>query len=87
MADQPVPSEVLTIRLPRAIVRRLAQEARRQRRTRSEVARAILTSGLSDATVDPKAEAARQSRLVSERVSEREAINFSLDSADLRGWE
>ena len=87
MTTPAVPSQVLTIRLPRDVARRLSQEARRQRRTRSEVARSILAAGLAEPPNDPKAEASRQSRLVSERASEREAIHFAIDAADLRGWE
>lgn len=87
MAAAAVPSQVLTIRVPREVARRLSQEARRQRRTRSEVARSILAAGLAEPPDDPKAEASRQSRLVSERASEREAIHFAIDAADLRGWE
>ncbi len=87
MANPAIPSQVLTIRVPRDVARRLSREARRQRRTRSEVARSILTAGLAEPPDDPKAEASRQSRLVSDRVSEREAIHFAIAAADLRGWE
>jgi len=87
MAKTETGSEVLTIRVPRDIARRLAREARRQRRTRSEVARAILASGLGEPADDPLAEARRQSTLVHDRESEREAIRFVVDTADLRGWE
>jgi predicted transcriptional regulator len=80
-------SEVLTLRVPRELARRLAREARRQRRTRGEVARDILTSGLGGAVDDPGAEARRQSILVRDRESEREAIRFVTDAADLKGWQ
>jgi hypothetical protein len=80
-------SDVVTIRVPREVARRLAREARRQRRTRSEVARDILAAGLGESIDDPLAEARRQSLLVRDRDSEREAIRFITDTADLRGWE
>ena len=80
-------TDVLTIRVPRAMSRRLASEARRQRRTRGEVARAILAAGLGHESPDPMAEARRQSLLVRRRASEREAIRFIADFADLKGWE
>jgi predicted transcriptional regulator len=80
-------TDVVTIRLPRALTARLVREARRQRRTRSEVARDILAAGLGEPAEDPIAEARRQSLLVRRRESEREAIRFVVDSADLRGWE
>jgi predicted transcriptional regulator len=81
-------STVLTIRVPAALDRRLAREARKLRRTRSETARALLESALADAPDDdPAAEARRQSRLASRRASEKEALVFLADAADLRGWE
>jgi predicted transcriptional regulator len=86
MPKPTTPTDVLTIRVPRDITRRLAREARRQRRTRSEVARDILAAGLGEAIDDPLAEARRQSLLVRERESEGEAIRFVTDTADLRGW-
>jgi len=36
---------------------------------------------------DPAAEARRQSRLASRRASEKDALQFLGDAADLRGWE
>lgn len=80
-------TEVLTIRVPRDIARRLTTEARRLRRTRSAVARAILAEGLGKAPADPHAEARRQSLLVRRKASEREALRFVVDLADLKGWE
>ena len=81
-------STVLTIRVPLSLDRRLAREARRQRRTRSETARALLESALHDAPdEDPATEARRQSRLASRQASEKEALAFIADVADLRGWE
>jgi len=80
-------TEVLTIRVSRETSRRLTQEARRQRRPRSAVARDILAGGLGDAPPDPLEEARRQSLLVRRRDSEREAVRFIVDYADLEGWE
>ncbi len=80
-------SEVLTIRVPRSLARRLDVAARRERRSRSAVARAALARGLGQPEEDPLVEARRQSRLVSRRASERDAIRFALDAADLMGWE
>jgi len=85
--SKPDPTEVLTIRVSRDVARRLTQEARRQRRPRSAVARAILAEGLGGGPEDPLAEARRQSLLVRRRASEREAIQFTTDVADLKGWE
>jgi predicted transcriptional regulator len=79
---------VLTIRVPRALDRKLSQEARRRRNTRSEVARALLESALSSVTdPDPAVEAARQSRLASTRESDADALEFITTAADLRGWK
>lgn len=81
-------TEVLTIRVPRDVGRRLAREARRQRRTRSDVARRLLEAALSPEPVaDPDAEARRQSRLAAERDAEMEVLEFVADAADLRGWQ
>ena len=77
---------VLTIRVPATLDRRLAREARRQRTTRSQVARAILESGLGSGEPDLATEARRQSLLVSRRRSEREALSFVADAADTSGW-
>jgi len=71
-------STVLTIRVPAPLDRQLAKEARRRRMTRSEVARSILESGLGR-RVDLASEARRQSRLVSRRRSERDALRLWLD--------
>lgn len=84
---RPTQTDVLTIRIPRETARRLAREAKRQRRSRSEVARDILTSGLIAPNQDPLAEARRQSLLVRARESELEAVRFIVDIADLRGWQ
>ena len=80
-------STVLTIRVPRALDRKLVREARRLRRTRSEAARALLESALAGvADEDPAAEARRQSRLASRRASEKDMLQFIAAAADLRGW-
>lgn len=79
---------VLTIRVPRALDRKLSQEARRRRHTRSEVARALLESALSGTDdPDPTVEAIRQSRLASARESDADALEFITTAADLRGWK
>jgi predicted transcriptional regulator len=81
-------SEVLTIRVPRALGRRLAREARRQRRTRSDVARTLLTRALESVPADDaRTEAERQSRLASQQAAERDTLRFIVNAADLRGWE
>jgi hypothetical protein len=80
-------SEVLTLRVPRQLARQLAREARRQRRSRGAVARDILAAGLGGEPHDPAAEARRQSLLVRERDSEREALRFVVEAADLKGWQ
>jgi hypothetical protein len=81
-------STVLTIRVPRSLDHRLAREARKRRRTRSETARALLESALAGAPdEDPAEEARRQSRLASRQSSEKEPLAFIADAADLRGWE
>jgi len=79
-------STVLTLRVPRALERELAREARRRRTTRSEVARAILEERLAGAGPDPAEEARRQSRLVARRRSERTALDFVRYAADTAGW-
>jgi predicted transcriptional regulator len=81
-------STVLTIRVPRDVDRRLQEEARRQRKTRSDIARAILESSLSAARpADPRVEARRQSKLAAASASEDECLRFVTDLADLRGWK
>ena len=87
MARQKTDSAVVTIRVPAALDRRLAQEARRRRQTRSEVARTLLEAALGRAEPDLAAEARRQSRLASRRRSERESIEFVVAASDLRGWK
>jgi metal-responsive CopG/Arc/MetJ family transcriptional regulator len=81
-------SDVLTIRVPRDLSRKLTREARRRRQSRSAVARAILIEGLSGrAPEDPDAEARRQSLLVREHESEYEVLRFIAGAADLKGWK
>lgn len=82
-------SRIVTLRVPAALDRRLASEARRQRRTKSDLAREALSTafGESVATEDPGREARRQSLLVSSRKSEREAVGFVAAVADRRGWK
>jgi len=81
-------SSVLTIRVSKEVERRLAQVARRQRRTRSEVARTILEAGLSDTpALDPRAEARRQSEAASAGSANDDTDQFIANAADLRGWK
>lgn len=89
MAKVSKTSDVLTLRVPKALGRRLASEARRRRRSRSQVARELLESALDGRTADDerKAEARRQSLLVRDRDSERDVLEWILDAADFRGWE
>jgi len=80
-------TSALTVRIGTELDRSLAREARRSRKTKSELAREILTAGLAGKeTPDPAAEARRQSLLVSRRRSEREALDFLAQAADTRGW-
>jgi hypothetical protein len=88
MAKAPGGTEVLTVRVSRELGRRLAREARRRRRTKSDVARELLASALETApTDDPSAEARRQSELASRQADEREVLMLITGVADLRGWE
>jgi len=88
MPKTPLASTVLTVRVSPTVSRRLAREARRRRRTRSEVARAILEAALSGAPdEDPRAEARRQSLLVSRRKSEHDALAFLEGVPRPEGWE
>jgi predicted transcriptional regulator len=88
MAKTPGITDVLTIRVPRELGRRLAREARRQRRTRSDVARALLASALETTPAeDLPAEARRQSQLASQQADERDVLDLITDVADRRGWE
>jgi Antitoxin MazE-like/Ribbon-helix-helix protein, copG family len=80
---------VLTIRIDAGLSRSLAREARRLRKSKSEVVREILAAGLGGegGNLDPVQEARRQSLLVSRRRSEREALEFIEHAADTRGWK
>jgi hypothetical protein len=81
-------STVLTVRVPKRLDRKLMREARRLRQTRSKTACALLESALQwDDDEDPASEARRQSRLASQRASEREALTFIAEFSDLQGWE
>lgn len=81
-------SAVVTIRVPRAVAEQLAREARRQRRTRSALARDLLVAGLEPGSESRlAAEARRQSLLARNRSSEREVLHVLADLADLRGWK
>ena len=86
MARPKSDSTVLTIRVPAALERRLAGEARRRRLTRSEVARAALEAGLGGGA-DFAAEARRQSLMVSKSRSERDVLRFITEIADTTGWK
>ena len=86
MAESNVPA-ILTVRLTRDLERQLAREARRSRRSRSEVARAILEAHLAGPIGDPDAEARRQSLLASAQDADRETLDFIEHSGDPRGWK
>jgi len=80
---------MLTIRIDADLTRSLTREARRQHKTKSEVAREILAAGLGaeGGNLDHLQEARRQSLLVSHRRSEKETLEFIEQAADTRGWE
>jgi hypothetical protein len=79
---------VLTIRVPAALDRRLTREARRQRVTRSEAARALLEHGLAGhPDPDLGAEARRQSELAARSDSEAQILEFIAAAADVTGWK
>jgi len=81
-------SSVLTIRIGAELTRSLTREARRRRKTKSEVVREILTASLAGGEApDPAEEARRQSLLVSRRRSERGTLDFLEEAADTRGWK
>lgn len=81
-------STVVTLRMPEDLERRIAREARRLRRSRSDVVRDALQVAFGDrlAAEDPAREARRQSLLVSNRPSEGDALDFIEGTADTRGW-
>jgi hypothetical protein len=79
-------STVLTLRIPRALDRRLSAEARRRRQTRSEAARSMLETALAASSPDPAKEARRQSLLAGRQDADREVLDFIATVADERGW-
>ena len=79
-------SSVLTIRVPKALDRRLAAEARRKRLTRSEAARAILEDALNTPDEDPADAARRQSILASRQGADKDTLAFIAQLADDKGW-
>ena len=88
MAKRGGASEVLTIRVPADLGNRLSREARRRKRTRSELARTLLAAALEGAPInDPHEEARRQSRLAGAQAEEGEVLRLIADIADLKGWE
>jgi len=88
MAKSSDTSAVLSIRVTPEINRRLTRAAKANRRTRSEMARAILETALAGtAVVDPVAEAQRQSRLASRQPDEQDVLDFITTAADLKGWQ
>jgi hypothetical protein len=83
------PSTVLTVRMGADLDRSLAREARRRRKTKSELVREILAAELGGDRdrLGRETEARRQSLLVSRRASEREALDFIAGAADTEGWK
>ena len=82
-------SEVLTVRVSSSLRRSLDREARRRRRTQSELVRDILEAAVGEAARqgrDPVREARRQSLLVSGRASERDTLACVEAAGDSRGW-
>ncbi len=73
------------IRLERDLDQRLAALAKRQGRTKSDLAREAIRRYLIDDAL--AAEARRQSLLVSKGGSEPEALDFIEHAADQDGWE
>jgi predicted transcriptional regulator len=81
-------SSLLTVRVDDELTRSLDREAERRRISRSELVREVLAEGLAGrrSGLDLELEARRQSLLVRERDSEREALEFVEAAADTRGW-
>lgn len=79
----------MTLRVPRQVERRISQEARRRKRSKSAVLREVIEGAFAGGTpaIDPAAEARRQSLLVSRLDSEQEALRFIESAADVRGWK
>jgi hypothetical protein len=86
MARPKTDTAVLTVRVPAALEKRIAREARRRGQTRSEVARNILEAGLGGGGADFASEARRQSLLASRRRSDRDVLRFMTAIADTTGW-
>jgi predicted transcriptional regulator len=86
--SKPERSVVLTLRVPLALDRRVAHEARRRRRSKSAVLRDALqiVFGQEAPVDDPAREARRQSLLVSGRASESDTIALIEGAADEEGW-
>jgi hypothetical protein len=83
------PSIVMTLRVPRRVERRIQQEARRRKRSKSALLREVIQEAFAGggSVTDPAAEARRQSLLVSRLDSEHEALQFIESAADVRGWK
>jgi hypothetical protein len=79
-------ASLLKLHLGVDLARSLAREARRRRKTKSEVAREILSASLLGAGTPDPVEARRQSLLVSRRRSEKQTLDFLESAADVRGW-
>jgi hypothetical protein len=86
MRDAGRSSAILTVRLSADLAGVLAREARRRRKTKSELVREILAAELGGDRDLLGREARRQSLLVGGRKSEREALDFVERAADTRGW-
>jgi predicted transcriptional regulator len=84
----PEKSVVLTIRVPVDLDRRIGRAARRRKSTKSALLREALGQafGAEPPPADPAREARRQSLLVSQRTSERDAVDFIDHAADDLGW-
>ncbi len=81
-------STVLTLRVSSDLSRRLTRAAHARRRTRGQTARDLLEAALSTTRPeDPAIEARRQSILASRAPSERDALEFIVNAADIQGWE
>jgi len=81
-------SQIVTLRVPASLGHSIEREARRRRRTKSELVREILATAFAAGPSgrDPAGEARRQSLLVSGRASEKDALSFIEAAADRRGW-
>jgi len=81
-------SQIVTLRVPASLGRSIEREARRRRRTKSDLVRGILATAFAEAASgrDPAQEARRQSLLVTARASEKDALAFIEAAADRRGW-